>query len=375
MAGRCVICEGRIVGSRCQDCGMDYSRMAEHRYRLNEDCGAYSPKAREQKREYERTLLGKEEKAAGKGSGGKPVRRTENRAGGYGKGRPAQRKKTKGGGAARKPVSVIKWVVIIWIAIGFVSALVTELPTWFRESGGGAELGADPADTTWEAAGGSEEADVGFDENKAETTKGLYDYVEKEMPVEGEIWSELLTAGFYTVGETIPQGTYRVTVLEGQGSLHVEDLENSIWYYSWLEPENEVEDLRLYPGARVTVEGGCELGFYGENAQTEALIPYVADDTLKEVELSLDDAYLVGTVIAPGRYDVWYKVGEDPGIIEVRVETADGNTHMIFLSDYGPEEGYREVFHNLPLAEGDTLMLEGTAKRGTVCLSPNLEFP
>ncbi|HCT91211.1 MAG TPA: hypothetical protein DF613_07515, partial [Lachnospiraceae bacterium] len=236
MAGRCVICEGRIVNGRCRDCGMDYSRMAEHKYRLNEDCGTYSPEAREQKKNYERTLLGKEEKVAGAG-----------------------RKAGTKSGTGPRPAAVIKWVVIVWVVLGFLTEVVTEFPDLFSGFGKKAEQA-----TNWldENAGievelgddSEEDPDFEISENEATTTEGLYDYVENEMPADGDEWSAYLTAGYYTVGETIPQGAYLVTVSEGKGSLHVEDEANGIWYYSWLESGNEVEDLRLYPGARVTVE-------------------------------------------------------------------------------------------------------------------------
>ncbi|HCT91210.1 MAG TPA: hypothetical protein DF613_07510, partial [Lachnospiraceae bacterium] len=126
---------------------------------------------------------------------------------------------------------------------------------------------------------------------------------------------------------------------------------------------------------RVTVEGGCELEFQSENARTEALTLYETDESLEETELSVDESYLVGTDIAPGRYDAYYMGGEDFCILELRVEAESGDTRMIFLSDYGPEEGYRDVFHNLTLAEGETVVLEGAMEGETVCLSPELEFP
>ena len=47
----------------------------------------------------------------------------------------------------------------------------------------------------------------------------------------------------------------------------------------------------------------------------------------------------------------------------------------IFLSGYGPEEGYRDVFYNLTLAEGETVTLEGAMEGESVYLSPELEFP
>ncbi len=405
MAGRCVICDGRIVDGRCQDCGMDYSRMAEHTYRLNEDCGRYSPEAREQKKEYERTLSGKEEKAAGTNGrkAGRQTGRSENRptggaSGDFGKrraertsggtenrpaGRPSgskEERKAKGGAAGRRPVSVIKWFVILWVVLGFLSAVVTEFPDWFSGLGKKAEQAVDWLDenTGIEVEIGNDpEEDTGFEtsENEARTTEDLYDYVKNEMPADGETWSASLTAGYYMVGETIPQGTYQVTVSEGKGGLYVEDEDNAIWYYSWLEPGNEVEDLRLYPGARVTVEGGCELEFQAENAQTEALTPYEADVSLEDVEVLAGEEYSVGTDIAPGRYDVRYAPDEDSGIVELRVEREDGDTRMIFLSGYGPEEGYRDVFYNLTLAEGETVTLEGAMEGESVYLSPELEFP
>jgi len=392
LARRCVICEGRIVTGRCQDCGMDYSRMAEHKYRLNEDCGSYSSEVREQKKDYERTLLGKEEKAAGR-NGGKTGQRAD-ASGNRQAGRPSGsngngtkkppagygRAQMKNGETGRRPVSVIKWVVAVWVVLGILSGIVTEFPDLFSGFGKKAEQAADWLDENTGIEvdiGDDPEEDMDFEasENEAATTEGLYEFVKSEMPADGTAWSVFLTAGYYTVGETIPQGTYQVRVSEGKGSLHVEDEDNAIWYYSWLEPGNEVEDLRLYPGARVTVEGGCELEFQAENAQTEALTPYEADVSLEDVEVLAGEEYSVGTDIAPGRYDVRYAPDEDSGIVELRVEREDGDTRMIFLSGYGPEEGYRDVFYNLTLAEGETVTLEGTMEGESVYLSPELEFP
>ena len=392
MARRCVICEGRIVTGRCQDCGMDYSRMAEHKYRLNEDCGSYSSEVREQKKDYERTLLGKEEKAAGR-NGGKTGQRAD-ASGNRQAGRPSGsngngtkkppagygRAQMKNGETGRRPVSVIKWVVAVWAVLGILSGIVTEFPDLFSGFGKKAEQAADWLDenTGIEVGIGDDpEEDMDFEasENEAATTEGLYEFVKSEMPADGTAWSVFLTAGYYTVGETIPQGTYQVRVSEGKGSLHVEDEDNAIWYYSWLEPGNEVEDLRLYPGARVTVEDGCELEFEAENARPEALKPYAADPSLEDVEVFAGEAYLVGTDIAPGRYDVQYVPDGDTGIADLRVETKDGDLRMIFLSDCGPDEGYRDVFHNLTLAEGETVVLEGVMENDMVYLLPELAFP
>ena len=65
MAGRCQLCDGRIVNGKCVDCGMDYTRM-KSTYHLNEDCDDYDQKARQINADYEKTLLGADEIRFGK---------------------------------------------------------------------------------------------------------------------------------------------------------------------------------------------------------------------------------------------------------------------------------------------------------------------
>ena len=60
MAGRCELCDGKIVNGRCVDCGMDYTRR-KNRYHLNENCDDYDRNARKINDAYEDTLRGKNE--------------------------------------------------------------------------------------------------------------------------------------------------------------------------------------------------------------------------------------------------------------------------------------------------------------------------
>lgn len=387
---KCVLCEGKIVGGRCVDCGMDYSRMSEHTYRLNTDCDTYDRQAKKINQEYEKSLLGKGEKDSGRTrktvvngkasarpnerSAASLARELQNKAASA---RSMQRTSSQArtGTATQRQQEIVQerkeWkkeakkkpdFSIRKVAVAVVVLLLVLLEIF--DDIGLFDAGFELLDEVLSDDAGvyEEEYDDGdLYEEGPPSTENLYDRVTEEMPEEGGSVDLYLTAGTYIVGESIPQGTYSVCVSgEGSGYLDVEDETNFIWYYTTLETYDSVEDLRLYPGARVSIEGGCEVNFYAENGQWDELVPYETPEDARSYRLTGEEEYTVTagssapTRLEPGRYDLLYG-GDEPGIVAVAVYDNDGNMDYVSLSNYENAEDYSIDYKNLELQEGYTL--------------------
>lgn len=403
---KCVLCEGKIVGGRCVDCGMDYSRMAEHRYRLNADCDEYDSRAKKINQEYEETLLGKGEKGAKQtkktvvnpkasarpnqsrniprasaGSGQRTSGQTRaNRSASASTPRQQEilqeRKEWRKEEKKKKPAISGKLVGAVIIVFFVLLEIFDDIGLFDQ----GVEM------VSQALSGDSDiyEEDDLYEEDDfdgALSTEGLYEWVTEEMPEEGE-WVDLyLTAGNYIVGESIPQGTYTVGVSgEGTGYLNVEDEENFIWYYTALEDYDYVDDLRLYPGALVSIEGGCELNFCAENGQVDDLVPYEAPEDARsytlEGNMEGDIVYEVTAgasgdgQVEPGRYDLLYG-GEYGGIVVLAQQDTEGYVNNIALSAYGSGYEYPSEYKNLELSEGEILVVNVYADEGWIDLVPS----
>ena len=114
--------------------------------------------------------------------------------------------------------------------------------------------------------------------------EGMYDYVPYELPETGvhyetEIGTDADPGAVLeiSVGETgeLPEGTYRVDWVSGDGGLVLDDTDNLIYFYQYFTGDEmtvtgvqSLEDLRLYQGAVVQLESGDEglvLRFTAEN--------------------------------------------------------------------------------------------------------------
>lgn len=144
-----------------------------------------------------------------------------------------------------------------------------------------------------------------------------YDPYENDGPTlseTGDDFTTVLTGGKYIVGVHLPEGLYKVTLAEGSGSLNVTDNLNGISVYEWFELDGEGEDgedyhiteldeVRLFNGAHITVYPDVTLSFETHNGQTAKM--FAVENPLKDVfNVPKGTKLVCGVDIAPGVYDV-----------------------------------------------------------------------
>lgn len=145
-----------------------------------------------------------------------------------------------------------------------------------------------------------------------------YEYVTREIPAEGVEYSAVLRQGEYVVGIHIPEGIYYCTAEGGYASFSVEDEENSIWLYEWVdEDQPEYVDLRLYEGAIIEIMGDTPLQLYTSNSQEG--IRYNSNPLGDRTAYILSGA-TAGEAFEPGVYDIYAEEGYGQIIVEIMDE-------------------------------------------------------
>lgn len=205
-----------------------------------------------------------------------------------------------------------------------------------------------------------------------------YKYLEKTLPETGEHFEETYTGGEYIVGLHIPEGQYRVELLSGSGSVDLEDSENNVYYSEFLADaqeegvEREIEDFRLFAGAKVDIDSQLEVKFISENAQVQGMKSGMENPLTESVEIK-EDA-VAGKDFPAGVYDVTFRRPDEeeygmgymkyivPGTIrEEDIEEYEISTGSVLLGE--PEE----IYHNVVLPEGTTV----TVEEGIIILTPS----
>lgn len=137
-----------------------------------------------------------------------------------------------------------------------------------------------------------------------------YEYVTRELSESGVSFQAELTSGEYVVGTHLPEGKYKVSLVEGYGSMNVDDSENGIYLYEWFDEDTssgdvtEMEDVRLFQGAKVSVGSGAVLLFETENGQTD-MMSAVQNPLTESVAMKKEIVYESGVDFEPGVYDVY----------------------------------------------------------------------
>lgn len=151
-----------------------------------------------------------------------------------------------------------------------------------------------------------------------------YAYVTKESPESGESYSGKFSQGDYVVGVHIPEGTYTMTADEdGYMSLSVEDKENGIYLYESVNEEvPEVDDIRLFDQAVLSVSGEGYLTLSADNAQTEQMWS-VSNPLTKTVRIESGQTMTAGKDFPEGVYDI--RAREGYGSPEVIIYDEEGN--------------------------------------------------
>lgn len=176
-----------------------------------------------------------------------------------------------------------------------------------------------------------------------------YEYLEEELPQEGETVSYELTSGEYVAGVHIPAGYYQADVEDDFDSVEVTDYEHGINLYEFADDEdNYLHDIRLFPGARLIIRSETKITMTSENAQV-ADMKGMVNLSEEEYYLEAEEEAIAGESIEPGVYDI-YTSGESGSVI-VTIYDEAGNeweTREFLMGT----DGYDGVaFMNLVLPE------------------------
>lgn len=292
MGKRCSLCGGKLNGNNiCRECGLDNSKNdSSYRIKYNESSGAGGRSVEEIQRE----LRGRSGQSRQKEENSRTVQRIPSGnvdtsmypSGSIGK----PRKKKRAGliVAGVLIVAVIFILIVVWIA--FVEA----------EQEAGSVL--------WSEGEEEESYDL-FDP---------YEWLEKELPEEGDEAEYTLMQGSYVVGIHIPAGNYEAEAEDPYDWVQVTDWENGVFLFEYEEkPDgNYLNDLRLFDGAVV------EIGRYGpvklktSNAQTSDMHG-IANPLTESCDISGEREWRAGKDFPAGVYDA--ELTEAFGMAELTV--------------------------------------------------------
>ena len=181
-----------------------------------------------------------------------------------------------------------------------------------------------------------------------------YEYVTREIPADGEEYSTTLGQGEYVVGIHIPEGIYKCTANGGYASFDVQDEENSIWLYEWVdEKQPEYVDLRLYEGAILEIMGDTPLELSTSNSQGGTR--YNSNPLGDRTAYILSGA-VSGEAFEPGVYMLRAEEGYGQVVVEI-VDEGGAVIEWKYLwmdADYDMESSYA----NLVLPEGAVISWE-----------------
>lgn len=332
---RCVLCDGRIVNQRCEDCGMDFSRW-ENRYYLNDEGSVEQmrkgqlsqqriqpPKKTPTKQAQQRIQPPKKT----------PAKQAQQRTRVSNQAKAGHRKKMQAEFGSEKPKKVIGRITLLITVIAFVVSVASTLLEYFRYSADTAEV--------WD------ESTSAYDD--------LYDdpyaYAVDEMPNEGDDYLAELGKGSYYGGKQLPVGSYTVILLgEGYGDVGLYDDRNLIYYHEYLDNEDVtvLEDVRLYEGTQIEIEGNITVQLESHNAQINTM-KEAQENPLKDT-VPMQGRMIAGEDFEPGIYDIHVTSGY--GTVNRTERDADYYDWYTWLDE---EEPAQNVYLNKEFLEGDIL--------------------
>lgn len=223
-----------------------------------------------------------------------------------------------------------------------------------------------------------------FSEEQAiEADSNAYDDLRGTVPAAGADWDGDLTAGLYTVGQDLPEGTYTIQCAEGNTSidLHIVSDEYGVEIYEDLSSngydaiDSERDDVPLPAGTVLFLTGNGTLYFHSSNAQVDALPTETAPNPLVgDAAYTLGDSdeslyLLVGEDIEPGVYDVTCTAGTGYFSFVLPME----NTRTMYCSAwlYGDPD-YVDTLRHITLTEDTEVTLSNYSDMDfTVALTPS----
>ena len=362
---KCSLCGGRVINGRCEDCGLPIP--PEHTYTLRGESAHYHRVNGEDVLHRVRPT-GSRPKVDGYDEEERTAHVHESGSDRHAAPRPTVRTARVEhhieAPSRRSRSANVAWLIIV-VALFLILPMLQVLLQ--------REIGSSVSEPVPEF---SEEQAIEADSN-------AYDDLRGTVPAAGADWDGSLTAGLYTVGQDLPEGTYTIQCAESNTSidLHIVSDEYGVEIYEDLSTngydasDSERDDVSLPAGTVLFLTGNGTLYFHSSNAQVDALPTETAPNPLVgDAAYTLSDSdeslyLLVGEDIEPGVYDVTCTAGTGYFSFVLPME----NTRTMYCSAwlYGDPD-YVDTLRHITLTEDTEVTLSNYSDMDfTVTLTPS----
>lgn len=362
---KCSLCGGRVVNGRCEECGLPIP--PEHTYTLRGESAHYHRVNGEDVLHRVRPT-GSRHKVDGYDEEERTAHVHESGTDRHNAPRPAVRTARVDhhieAPSRRRRSANAAWLIIV-VALFLILPMLQVL--LHREI----------------ASSVSEPVPEFSEEQAIEADSNAYDDLRGTVPAAGADWDGNLTAGLYTVGQDLPEGTYTIQCAESNTSidLHIVSDEYGVEIYEDLSSndydaiDSERDDVSLPTGTVLFLSGNGTLYFHSSNAQVDALPTETAPNPLVgDAAYTLSDSddslyLLVGEDIEPGVYDVTCTAGTGYFSFVLPMK----NTRTMYCSAwlYGDPD-YVDTLRHITLTEDTEVTLSNYSDMDfTVTLTPS----